>query len=113
MYKKRIANGKKLIDIIPIVIEPIQIQLTLVIIEVQNRHVAVAVGIKPRICEISSMSPQLDHISSLYHVWKLYFSPIFHTKYLFILRNCKIIPKKNVSFFVQYSAISEFDHAKP
>lgn len=46
---KRVATGEKTIVVIPVIVEIVQVQVTLVRVAVQNRHVAIAIRIPPDI----------------------------------------------------------------
>ncbi len=51
-----------MVVVIPIVVEPVQIQLALVVIKVQNRHVAVVIGIAPEKCGAPPVSLRFGRI---------------------------------------------------
>ena len=44
---KKLADTKEAIMIIPVIIKPIEVKLTLVAIHVQIRHVTIAISIAP------------------------------------------------------------------
>ena len=45
---KRLANGQKTTVLIPVIVEPVEVEVTLRAIPVEVRHVTIAVGINPR-----------------------------------------------------------------
>jgi hypothetical protein len=45
---KRLANGEKTTVLIPVIVEPVEVEVTLGTVLVEVRHIAIAAGINPR-----------------------------------------------------------------
>jgi hypothetical protein len=44
---KRVANGSESVDLVPVILEPIEVQVALTAVSVQIRDIAVAVRVLP------------------------------------------------------------------
>ena len=83
---KRVSDGSKPAMVIPPVVEPIQVQLALVVPVIEIRYVAVAIAVLP----CTGYHPYHCPLNTLRAASNLGFKnpPVFRTKYFHFLRNC-------------------------
>lgn len=56
-----VANSRKAVDVIPVIIEPIQVQLALRVVPVEVSHVAVAIDLgHGAMCDMPSSPPSFE-----------------------------------------------------
>lgn len=56
-----VANSRKAVDVIPVIVEPIQVQLALRVVPVEVSHVAIAIDLgHGAMCDIPSSPPSFE-----------------------------------------------------
>jgi len=112
----KLADSQEAIVVIPVIVKPVEVEVTLGVVPVEVRHIAITIAIDPRraakMYKISSTAPPFEYSRGCI-LFEKFISPIFYTKFIIIKHTNNTLNKAVTLFILAYLICLDFNRPKP